>query len=262
MTKLTLDLEWRTTLLTLLLLPLLVTLGFWQLERAAEKTLIAEQDAMRAAAPAQPLATLLDAPPEELAYRRVTVSGYFLPEPLIYLDNQIRDGRYGHDVFGLFYDRSSARYALINRGWVPGDSSRRSLPEVSTPEQDLTLSATVYVPPGEPYLLAEEQFAGRESPLLVQSVVSPALRALVSRDLAQPLFAWELRMTPEQPGGFRRDWPVVNVSPEKHRGYALQWFTMAAALLLLFIVRSSNILSLVRGQSPRTGPGSSNSKEQ
>lgn len=260
MAKLTLDLEWRTTLLTALLLPLLVSLGFWQLERAAEKTLIAEQDAQRAAAPAQPLATLLDAAPAELAYRRVTVSGYFLLEPLIFLDNQIRDGRYGHDVYGLFYDRPSARYALVNRGWVPGDSSRRSLPEVPVLADDLTVSATVYVPPGEPYLLAEEQFADLESPLLVQSVASPALRALVSRDLEQPLFAWELRMTPEQPGGFRRDWPVVNVSPEKHRGYALQWFTMAAALLLLFIVRSSNILSLVRGQAPRTDTG--NSKEQ
>jgi cytochrome oxidase assembly protein ShyY1 len=86
----------------------------------------------------------------------------------------------------------------------------------------------------------------------VQSVSSPALQALLSAGLSEPLFPWELRLAPDQPGGFRRDWPVVNVSPEKHRGYALQWFTMAAALLLLFVFRSSNLLSLVRGQSAGT----------
>jgi cytochrome oxidase assembly protein ShyY1 len=252
MSKLSLDLEWRTTLLTVLLFPLLIALGFWQLERADEKALIGEQDAQRASAPARPLESLLGADAADLAYRRVTVIGHYLPEPLVLLDNQIRDGRYGHDVYSLFLDRASARYVLINRGWVPGDSSRRSLPEISVPSEDLSLSATVYVPPGKPYLLAEEQFEGRESPLLVQSVSSPALQALLSAGLSEPLFPWELRLAPDQPGGFRRDWPVVNVSPEKHRGYALQWFTMAAALLLLFVFRSSNLLSLVRGQSAGT----------
>ena len=57
----------------------------------------------------------------------------------------------------------------------------------------------------------------------------------------------QLRLAADQPAGFRRDWPVVNVSPAKHRGYALQWFTMAAVLLLLFVLRSSNIVGLLRG---------------
>jgi cytochrome oxidase assembly protein ShyY1 len=257
--RLTLDLEWRTTLLTILLFPTLIVLGFWQLDRADEKSSIALQDAERAVAPPIALAQLATMSEAELAYRRVIVRGHFVPEAVILLDNQIRDGRYGHDVYGVFFDRPSGQYALLNRGWVPGDSSRRSLPDIDVPEAELTLEATVYVSPGKPYLLAEDQFNELDWPVLVQTASSPALYALLGTAVAGELFPKELRLAANAPAGFRRDWPVVNVSPEKHRGYALQWFTMSAALLLFFVFRSSNILSLVRGES---SPETVNSKEQ
>lgn len=259
MTRLTLDLEWRTTLLTLLLFPTLIVLGFWQLDRADEKTHIAAQDAERAVAQPIPLVQLEATRDADLAYRRVVVSGHFVPDVVILLDNQIRDGRYGHDVFGVFFDRPSGQYALLNRGWVPGDPSRRSVPAIDVPAAELTLAATVYVSPGTPYLLAEDQFGELSWPVLVQTASSPALYEMLGDAVAGELFPKELRLAADAPEGFRRDWPVVNVSPEKHRGYALQWFTMSAALLLFFMFRSSNILSLVRG---RPSPETVNSKEQ
>lgn len=251
MSALRLDLEWRTTLLTLLLVPALVALGFWQLDRAEEKTLIAAQDARRAAAPAQPFAALQDMSDQELAYRRVELQGEFLPDAVLLLDNQIRDGRYGHDVYGVFQTSVSGALLLLNRGWVPGDASRRSLPEVTVPVGPLRLSAVLYVPPGEPYLLAEDRFASLDWPLLVQSASASALAEALESEFAQPVFRHELRLLPDQPGGFRRDWPVINVSPQKHRGYAVQWFTMAAALLLFFVFRSSNVLALLRGSAEK-----------
>jgi cytochrome oxidase assembly protein ShyY1 len=249
-----LDLEWRTTLLTALLFPGLIFLGFWQLDRAEEKSNIALREGQRAMAEAVSLADLDALAQDTLAYRKVTLSGYYVPEAVVFLDNQMRDGRYGHDVFGVFFDEPTAQYVLLNRGWVPGDSSRRSLPEIEVPSGELFLSATVYVPPGEPYLLAEDQFGALEWPLLVQTVSSSALRALLQNELADRLFTAELRLLPEELSGFRRDWPVVNVSPEKHRGYALQWFTMAAALLLFFVFRSSNILTFRRDTGTPDSP--------
>ncbi|MFT4767109.1 MAG: surfeit locus 1 family protein [Glaciecola sp.] len=259
MAALKLDLEWRTTLMTLLLFPGLIVLGFWQLDRAEEKTDIALRESQRAMAPAVSLTDLVNVSEDSLAFRKVTVSGHYVPDAVIFLDNQMRDGRYGHDVYGLFYDQASEQYVLLNRGWVSGDSSRRSLPEVDVPLDEFTLSATAYVPPGEPYLLAEDQFVEWEWPLLVQTAGSDALHDVLSDELAGSVFATELRLAAEEPTGFRRDWPVVNVSPEKHQGYALQWFTMAAALLLFFVFRSSNILSLRRGS---TSPDSADTKEQ
>lgn len=261
MASLKLDLEWRTTLMTALLFPGLIALGFWQLDRAEEKTDIAARESQRAAGAAVNLDELLEIAEKDRAYRKVTIRGHYVAEAVVLLDNQMRDGRYGHDVYGLFLDEPSEQYLLINRGWVPGDSSRRSLPNVDVPSGDFTLQATAYVPPGEPYLLAEDQFADRAWPLLVQTASSQALREFLQGGLPGKLFATELRLTPANPTGFRRDWPVVNVSPEKHQGYALQWFTMAAALLLFFVFRSSNVLSLRRGAVSPESPDTPHGKE-
>lgn len=245
------------SLLTALLFPALLSLGFWQLDRADEKTLIAARNEAQAKAAPISLPDAEALSEEELAFRRIELVGTFDPEVVILSDNQIRDGRYGHDVYGLFRDESGA-VTLLNRGWIAGDSSRRSLPAVETPTGELVLVATVYVPPGEPYLLAEETFDELEFPRLVQSVQSDKLYAALAEVARKQPFAYELRLDPGADGGFRRDWPVINVSPEKHQGYALQWFTMAAALLLFFIIRSSNVMDLIR----RSPTSSSDTKDR
>lgn len=246
MTRLVFDLEWRTTLFTALLLPLLVGLGFWQLERADEKRLLAARDAERAALAPISLGELAALAAGDQADRRVRLRGRMLAEPLLLVDNQLRGGRYGHDVISLFVDKASGLAVLLNRGWVVGDPSRRSLPDVESPVRELSLMARVYVPPGEPYVLQEERFDVLGERMLVQQAGSPALREALAAAVDQPLFEHELRLLPGQPAGFRRDWPVVNVSPAKHQGYALQWFTMAAALILLFLLRSSNLATCWR----------------
>ncbi len=244
--NLRLDLEWRTTLFTVLLLPALVALGFWQLDRAEEKRALQARYAQRAAAAPVSLAQFDDWSPEALAFRRITLTGRYLPEPQFYLDNRIRDGRYGHDVISVFVDESSDLAVLLNRGWVAGDPARRSLPEVETPADLLILEAQVYVSPGDPYVLQADEFENLTSPMLVQQNNTPQLRAAVTEVTGLTLFPREMRLDPDAVSGFRRDWPVVNLSEEKHRGYALQWFTMAAVLMLVFLLRSSNILDLLR----------------
>ena len=86
-------------------------------------------------------------------------------------------------------------------------------------------------------------------PLLVQDANGHALRQAIEKTTGVTLFPRELRLDVDQPAGFRRDWPVVNVSPQKHKGYAVQWFTMAAALLLFAVFRSSNLLDVIRGRN-------------
>lgn len=245
MTRFRFDFEWRTTALTAVLFPVLVALGFWQLERADEKAALAIQQERRAAAEAVSPDQLVDLPAEAIAYRRVRLAGVFLQAPTIFVDNQVRDGRYGHDVVSLFDDALSGRIIMLNRGWIPGDPARQGLPAVDTPDETLELNGQVYVPPGEPYLLEPEVFETLGAEVLVQQSNSRGLRQALEPGLTAPLFPWEVRLAPDQDGGFRRDWPVVNVSPSKHRGYALQWFTMAAVLLLLFVFRSTNLASVL-----------------
>ena len=54
------------------------------------------------------------------------------------------------------------------------------------------------------------------------------------------------------------DWQVVNVSPAKHRGYAVQWFSMAAVLALLYLARSTNLWQMMKGSLTGTKDGHDN----
>ena len=112
----------------------------------------------------------------------------------------------------------------------------------------VVISGTVYVPPGEPYLLAEQLYVDRW-PLLLQALEMEKLAPLLAKTSAARLFPYVLRIDPEQAGALLVSWQVINVRPEKHTAYAVQWFTMAAALLIFFILRSSNLWQVMTNQA-------------
>lgn len=92
--------DWRSTLLTALLLPLLVSLGFWQLSRAEEKRGILETVAQRHAM-APVLAETLDAlSPAQRQYRQVILNGAWLDQSFL-LDNQVQHGHVGYQVLSV-----------------------------------------------------------------------------------------------------------------------------------------------------------------
>jgi len=238
--------EWRITLFTVLMAPLLLGLGFWQLQRADEKAILAATfDARAAQAPAT-LASLAGRSPEELAYLPVQLAGSFLPDAYFLLDNRVREGQFGYEVLGIVaLDNGGA--ALVNRGWVPGDASRRELPLVPEVAGPVELAGHIYVAPGKPYLLGE-QAIDPGWPKRIQAVEMERLRGAVEDLVAGPLFPYPVRIDAGQPGALRADWQIINVSPAKHLGYAVQWFSMAAVLVLIYVYRNSNIGELLRGR--------------
>ncbi len=213
------------TLLVLALLPLLVWLGFWQLERSEQKReLLERQQARQEAAPLTP--EQIDGSAEQ-AYARVYLQGRFDAAHSFLLDSRTRDGQVGVELLQPFYDEPSGRWLLINRGWLPWPD-RRIAPQFDTPPQPLKLAAWLYVPPGKPFVFSERMAEGW--PRLISHVDVPALWALLGRDGV----AHELRLEPG-PSAYRADWPVTSMSPQQHVGYAVQWFALAAALLALFV---------------------------
>lgn len=214
------------TVVVLLLLPVLVALGFWQLSRGAEKTrLLAEWEARRVAEPVAASQLLLLAEP---GYRRVTLRGEFDAEHSVLLDNRTRDGQVGVELLQPFHDQASGQWLLLNRGWLPWPD-RRTPPAFDTPRLPVSVQAWVYVPPGAPFQLqADANPPGW--PELVTAVQPEALWALLGRDG----YAHELRLEPG-PAAYRLEWPLVSVSPEKHLGYAVQWFAMSLTLVVLYL---------------------------
>ena len=244
------DFEWRIALFTALLVPFMVGLGFWQLQRADEKSAMAAAFEARQQQPPAALATLWEQPREQWSYASVTLKGHFTPDQYLLLDNQMREGKVGYEVLDVLQLDTGDR-VLVNRGWIAGGADRQVLPQVPRPEGALELSGHVYVAPGTPFLLAEQQLDD-SWPKRIQAVEMDKLIPLIDVSPGHRVFPFPVRIDAGEPGALVTDWQIVNMSPIKHRAYAVQWFSMAAVLLVYYLMRSSNLWQLIRGPG-RTG---------
>ncbi len=217
---------WMPTLVVLALLPVLISLGGWQLGRAQEKRALLDTYAQRQVEAPVGAAQLQLA--EDVAYRRVHLFGRFDGEHSVLLDNRMRDGQAGIELLQPFHDQASGLWLLVNRGWLPWPD-RRVPVHFETPAQSMVLDASVYVAPGSAFQLHPDPEGGQWPHLL--TAVDPAH---LWQQLDREGFAHELRLQPG-PASYRADWPVVAMGPEKHQGYAVQWFALATALVLLYL---------------------------
>ncbi|MGE8066882.1 SURF1 family protein [Pseudomonas sp. NPDC089569] len=209
-----------------LLLPLLVSLGFWQLSRGAEKSALLQSYAERRAA--EPMASVELQHSTDPAFRRVLLHGRFDAVHSLLLDNRQRGGKVGVELLQPFQDQATGLWLLVNRGWLPWPD-RRTPPQFTTPTDALSLDAWVYVAPGATFQLHADPSTSTWPKLL--TAVDPGT---LWTALERKGFAYELRAEPG-PATYQADWPVVAMGPEKHIAYAVQWFAMAIALFGLYL---------------------------
>lgn len=218
------------TLVTLVLSGALVSLGFWQLDRADQKMALLEQygeedqTVLRLEADLK-LATGLN-------YRSATVTGHYDHEHQFVLDNRTSAGRAGYEILTPFVIRDSRVAVLVNRGWVPLGQSRDRLPDVTVPEDQRSVSGRLKIPPEKVFMLGEEE--PREGwPWRIQQIRIAAL----SEELGRPLLPVVFLLDAEQPDGYVRQWqPVMGFGPERNVGYAVQWFGLAITLLIIYLI--------------------------
>ncbi len=226
--------DWKLTLLTAVLLPLLLSLGFWQLRREQEKLDLQQQYAARQGEAPVALAQL--DPAEDQQYRQVEFSGRYDNAHSFLVDNRIHQGQAGYDlVTPLITDADLV--VLVNRGWLPQGQSRAQLPAPDVIDGEITLRGTVYVPVGDPFVLGGD-LVTEGWPRVVQTL-DPATMAEQAGYPVASVFPHSIRLAEGAPGVLVRNWPVISTTPEKHRGYAVQWFAMAAMLLGLYLYYST-----------------------
>ena len=217
---------WALWLFTLAFLPLLLSLGVWQLDRAEQKrTLEAQMERQRQL----PALALNDLPSsEQPAWRSLRLTGRFDPKHIWLLDNRTRNGQAGVEVLQLFHDQPSDRQLILNRGWMAWPD-RRQLPAVPVAEGTLQLQVEVLPAPGPGFRLQSASTTGW--PRLITHP-DPAAMAEHAGLPPGPLMA---RLQPGSPGALRLEWPAMSMTATKHTAYAVQWFTLALALLVLFV---------------------------
>jgi surfeit locus 1 family protein len=213
--------------------PVLVSLGCWQLDRAGQKRELYEKSGARENEAILDLNTAGSKRQsmKEMLWRRVTATGRFDTRSLILLDNQIHHGKAGYFVFSPFRLPGEEKWLLVNRGWIPADADRNTLPGVTTPSEEITLSARVTDVPATGLFLGNEPVEVLPGGILrAQRINAGEITAL----LRQNLLPYILRLEPESPHGFDREWVMPGSGEEKHLGYAFQWFALSATLLVIY----------------------------
>lgn len=202
----------------------MMSLGFWQLERAEEKSeILAKQHKLIQLPPA----SLKALKPEELVrYRQVKMNGYFINDHSFLLDNSVRNGKVGYEVLTPFLDHNSDAVVLVNRGWIKAPAYRSELPTIPMVNGERLIFGSIYRP-----FMTRATNASELWPKVIQAVEIDVLAGTLSQQLAN----YTVRIDSASAGALESGWMVVNIQPEKHTAYAVQWFAMSLALLLLVV---------------------------
>jgi surfeit locus 1 family protein len=222
------------TLVVLCILPALIALGFWQLDRAEQKRALLDRQKQSLAAPALQLTAATPEDKEAQRYRQAAANGHYDSEHQILIDNRIVEGKAGYFVLTPFIldGSGSGKAILVNRGWIPASPDRKVLPDTAIRSEQTQVSGRINFFPSVGIKLA-----GADQPTAGwPAVVQVADSGVLSARLGYPVFSFMLELDKQAPEGYRREWREAAVMPpEQHVAYALQWFGLAAALALLFV---------------------------
>lgn len=219
---------WLPSVAVALLLPLFVSLGFWQLRRAEEKNaLMAERERQPQQAVLQMTETW--ATPAN-RYRRVQLAGEWDMAHQFLLDNQLFKQQPGYQVLTpLRLADGSA--VLVNRGWVPVGADRRRLPDVSLHSRHAEFIGMIDQFPGVGFRLQGAEIPAAGWPSRVQLLDAERL----GERLGYRLPPYQVLLPAADAEAYARDWQFASLSPEKNQGYALQWFSFALVLAGLYV---------------------------
>ena len=212
---------------------LFVALGLWQSRRALDKeAVLAEAAATVADRSANPLSVASD-PARAGRIEWASGPGEFTDAPALLLDNQQRGGRVGVRAYRIFQPASGGPL-LVDLGWLPLPPDR-TMPAVERPQGTVTLSGLVAPPPSSGIPMGEGVHHKQGHWLLTRIDIEAITAAT---ELQRGLAPRVLRLDPALPIGYDRDLEVLanTLSPDKHRGYALQWFGLAVTALVIALV--------------------------
>ncbi len=224
------------TLMVAVMLPVLIGLGLWQLDRRQWKEGLLRDLAARAKAPPVAIETLLgpdgdlSKPAHDLEYLAVSAQGHFHHDKESYI--YAPDPALGPGVHVVTpFELASGRIVLVNRGFVPDakrDPASRAEGLESGPTEIYGLVRTL----DEPRLFTPAYDAGnrlwfwRDYDGMIAhhfSAPPPQLRLFLDATLAAP-------------GGWPQGSPTRLDLPNRHLEYALTWFGLAIALLAIYVM--------------------------
>lgn len=220
---------WAGSLATLALLPMLIGLGMWQLHRAEYKRALMAQ----AAAGKQQTLALNRADAASLnRYQHVSGQGAFDTAHQVLLDNMpSQAGVPGYRVLTPLHMTDGV--VLVDRGWLPLGKTRQDLPDLTVSEAPRTVQGLLDELPAPGIRLGSAPPANDAWPKVLNFPRYEELTALYGSSLLPRIVLLDAK----EADGYERHWQIdVGFGPERHIGYAVQWFGLALALVVIYFV--------------------------
>lgn len=222
------------TIATAVVLPILMALGFWQLDRAELKqqqldtyTARSKQAAMKLESTDNVATMKID----DVLYSNIEAKGHYDIKRSFLIDNRVNKGKVGFYVITPLILGQTNNVVLVNRGWIKGNRLRSELPTFDTTNAKISIKGLGYVPSKNFFAVDNVKIDPQRYPAVIQSIDFKAIQQALGKDV----YPFVLRLDPNDKTGFVREWPVVTSSPEKSQSYAAQWFTMALVVLIIFL---------------------------
>jgi len=217
--------------LVVFMLIVFLSLGRWQQNRAVEKERIVSHSLERSKQQAEPL-SLDRIEYESLRHLPVSVEGEYDDKHQFLLDNQVKNHQVGYNVFTPVKVKGSEESVLIDRGWVAQGLTRQLPPNIDIENIGVQLTGALYVPYGKGFRLGGLDDGEFLWPRVIQFLDFKEMSERLSYDLLPVV----IRLSAEAENGFLREWNIVNMGPEKHYGYAVQWYALALAMIVIFMI--------------------------
>ena len=221
--------NWKLATLALIFIIFFMSLGIWQLMRAHEKKMLLAAYTLRTRQ-IPFLATDLKKN-IDLRFHRVKLTGIFDNQHNLLLDNKIFKGRVGYEIYTPFYVTGFEKPLLVDRGFIPMGKRRDIFPGINAIVGNVTITGMLNVPPTYVALGNMNDASSIAWPLRVEFINLSQLKKVLNYSL----FNYVVTLSPNDPAAYAIEWQVVMMGPEKHLGYAFQWFAFAATLLIIYL---------------------------
>ncbi len=224
------------SIITLALLYLMMSLAFWQLNRAEYKSNL--QTIIESKQNTDPLDfNAVDKSNDNWLYQPVIIRGEFDPQFQVLYDNQVNNMVAGYSVFTPL-KVSESQAILVNRGWLPVGKNRSKLPDISITDnkRDVLLNGLLAPPPSKTLVLSNNANSYSKWPAVLQYIDI----AEIEQHLKVKLLPMVLILNNSEQTKFDTLPIKINMRSEKHTAYAFQWFALSFTLLIIYIVVNTN----------------------
>ena len=219
------------TFAALAIIALAISLGRWQLQRAEEKVVLQNQlESRTQELPARLGRTTQDV--QSLRFRKLIVRGEFIAEKQIYLDNKFSGDRVGYHVLTPMQIEGTQLTVLVNRGWIERGSEYPTPPVVASPSGIQEIAGVGALPIEHFLELSSANIQGR----VWQNLTFDRVREKLGLNVMSVIL-----LADNAPPGMVRVQEIPDAGIDRHRGYAFQWFSIAIAVFIVWLVVNAKI---------------------